>query len=233
VLANELDLGIHMHIHETADEITESLKRHQLRPLQRLQQLDMLTPNLQAVHMTQLLPDEIELIASTGVHVVHCPESNLKLASGFTPVANLLQAGVNVALGTDGAASNNDLDMISEMRTAALLAKGVANDASAVNAMQSITMATLNGARALGLDDYTGSLLPGKSADIIAIDLNNIETQPVYHADSHLVYSCSRDQVTDVWVAGRQLMRNRELTGLDQKEILEKARYWQQRINQS
>jgi len=233
VLANELDLGIHMHIHETADEITESLKRHQLRPLQRLQQLDMLTPNLQAVHMTQLLPDEIELIASTGVHVVHCPESNLKLASGFTPVANLLQAGVNVALGTDGAASNNDLDMISEMRTAALLAKGVANDASAVNAMQSITMATLNGARALGLDDYTGSLLPGKSADIIAIDLNNIETQPVYHADSHLVYSCSRDQVTDVWVAGHQLMRNRELTGLDQKEILEKARYWQQRINQS
>lgn len=233
MLSNELDLGIHMHIHETAEEIRESVKLHQLRPLQRLQELGMLTPNLQAVHMTQLQPDEIDMIAANGVHVVHCPQSNLKLASGLSPVASLLRAGVNVALGTDSAASNNDLDMISEMSTAALLAKAVADDASAVNAREAITMATLNGARALGLDDLTGSLLPGKSADIIAIDMNRIETQPVYHIESHLVYSCSRDHVTDVWVAGRQLLRDRELTGLDQKEILDKAHYWQQRIKKS
>ena len=233
VLSNELDLGIHMHIHETVDEISQSLKLHQLRPLQRLDKLGMLTPNLQAVHMTQLLPEEIEMIAANGVHVIHCPESNMKLASGMTPVAALLQAGANVALGTDSAASNNDLDMLSEIRSAALLAKAVAHDASVVNTMQAITMATLNGARALGLDELTGSLIAGKYADIIAIDMNNIETQPLYHADSHVVYSSSRDHVSDVWVAGRQLLKNRELTGLNQKEILAKTTQWQQRIHTS
>jgi len=231
MLANELDLSIHMHVHETQDEINKSLEQYKVRPLERLKQLGILTPNLLAVHMTQLEEKEIADIAEYGVQLVHCPESNLKLASGFCPVHQLTQSGVNVALGTDGAASNNDLDMVSEMRTAALLAKAIAADASALDAMQAIQMATLNGAKALGLDGQIGSLLPGKSADIIAVDFDSIETQPVYHPESHIVYSCSRDKITDVWIHGQHLLKQRELTRLDQKEILAKAHSWQQRIN--
>ena len=229
-LVNELEIPVHMHLHETADEIKQSIEQYSVRPIKRLKELGLLTPNLIAVHMTQLLDKEIEAIADNGVHVVHCPESNLKLASGFCPVSRLVQAGINVALGTDGAASNNDLDMGSEMRTAALLAKAVAGDASALEAMKAIEMATLNGARALGLETETGSLIAGKSADIIAIDLASIETQPVYHPESHIVYASSRDKVTDVWIKGEHLLNQRELTRLDQKEILEKAHSWQQRI---
>jgi len=229
-LVNELEIPIHIHLHETADEIQQSIEQYGVRPIQRLSELGLLTPNLVAVHMTQLLDEEIETIAENAVNVVHCPESNLKLASGFCPLSRLTQAGINVALGTDGAASNNDLDMLSEMRTAALLAKTVANDARALDAMKAIELATLNGARALGLDAEIGSLVAGKSADIIAIDLASIETQPVYHPESHIVYASSRDKVTDVWINGEHLLNQRELTRLDQKEILEKAHSWQQRI---
>ncbi len=233
LLVNELDIPIHIHLHETADEISQSLKEHNMRPIQRLKQLGLLSPNLLAVHMTQLQADEIDMIAEYGVHVVHCPESNLKLASGFCPVDQLVQAGVNVALGTDGAASNNDLDMGAEMRTAALLAKAVANDASSLAAMQAIEMATLRGARALGLDQETGSLLAGKSADIIAINLNSIETQPLYHPESHVVYASSRDKITDVWINGQHLLNQRQLTRMDQHEILTKAQSWQQKIRKT
>jgi len=229
-LVNELEIPIHIHLHETADEIQQSIEQYGVRPIQRLSELGLLTPNLVAVHMTQLLDEEIETIAENAVNVVHCPESNLKLASGFCPLSRLTQAGINVALGTDGAASNNDLDMLSEMRTAALLAKTVANDARALDAMKAIELATLNGARALGLDAEIGSLVAGKSADMIAIDLASIETQPVYHPESHIVYASSRDKVTDVWINGEHLLNQRELTRLDQKEILEKAHSWQQRI---
>jgi 5-methylthioadenosine/S-adenosylhomocysteine deaminase len=180
-----------------------------------LHELGLVSPNLLAVHMTQLLDSEIELLAAAGSHVLHCPESNLKLASGFCPVAKLLAAGVNVALGTDGAASNNDLDMFGEMRTAALLAKGVANDATALPAHQALEMATINGARALGIDSFTGSLEIGKQADIIAIDLSAIETTPMFNPISHLVYCTGREQVSDVWVAGKHLMKQRVLTSLD------------------
>ncbi len=233
VLVNELDIPIHIHLHETTDEIKHSLKQYKVRPIQRLKQLGLLSPNLLAVHMTHLQDHEFEDIAENGVHVVHCPESNLKLASGFCPVNRLNQAGVNVALGTDGAASNNDLDMSAEMRTAALLAKAVAADASALAAMQAIEMATLRGARALGLEQETGSLVPGKSADIIAFDLNSIETQPVYHPESHVVYAGSRDKITDVWINGQHLLNQRELTRMDQNEILQKAHSWQQRIRKT
>ena len=170
------------------------------------------------------------LIARHGVHVAHCAESNLKLASGFCPVMDLLGAGVNVAIGTDGAASNNDLDMIGEMRSAALLAKGMARDPRALPAAQVLTMATLNAARALGLDHLIGSLRQDKQADLIAIDLNRPETQPVYDPISQIVYSADRSQVTDVWVAGRQLMRDRELLTVNEAEALARAEEWAAKI---
>ena len=214
-LADELDVPVHMHVHETAFEVADAVEKSGKRPLQRLHELGLVSPNLLAVHMTQLRDDEIELLAAAGSHVLHCPESNLKLASGFCPVAKLLAAGVNVALGTDGAASNNDLDMFGEMRTAALLAKGVANDATALPAHQALEMATINGARALGIDSFTGSLEIGKQADIIAIDLSAIETTPMFNPISHLVYCTGREQVSDVWVAGKHLMKQRVLTSLD------------------
>jgi 5-methylthioadenosine/S-adenosylhomocysteine deaminase len=229
-LAEELELPIHMHVHETAGEIELSRASHGMRPLKRLRQLDLLGPDFIAVHMTQLDDEEIAAFALGGGSVVHCPESNLKLASGFCPVAKLLAAGVNVALGTDGAASNNDMDILGEMRTAALLAKGVAGDARAVPAAQALRMATLNGARALGLEREIGSLTVGKSADITAIDMDRIETQPLFEPISDLVYSASRHQVTDVWVAGRQLLRGRELTTLDSAAIADKACAWRSRL---
>lgn len=223
-LADELDVTVHMHVHETAFEVAEAVTKTGQRPLQRLHELGLVSPNLLAVHMTQLLDSEIELLAAAGSHVVHCPESNLKLASGFCPVAKLLAAGVNVALGTDGAASNNDLDMFSEMRTAALLAKAVANDATALPAHQALEMATINGARALGMDSFTGSLEIGKQADIIAVDLSAVETTPVFDPVSHLVYCAGRHQVSDVWVAGKHLMKQRVLTSLEIATITTAAR---------
>ncbi len=231
-LADELDIPVHMHVHETAGEVEGSLERHGLRPIARLERLGLLSPRLLAVHMTQLGDDEIAQLAHTGAHVIHCPESNLKLASGFCPVHTLLRAGVNVALGTDGAASNNDLDMFGEMRTAALLAKAVAGDASTLPAAAALRMATLNGARALGLDDEIGSLRRGKSADIVAVHLGDIESRPVYHPVSQLVYACGRQQVSDVWIAGRHLLKDRRLTTLDEAAILVNTEAWREKIRE-
>ncbi len=221
-LATELNLPIHMHVHETEYEVSQDE-----RPLTRLHKLGLITPNFIAVHMTQLTEQEIQDFAEAGAHIVHCPESNLKLASGFCPVQKCLDADINVALGTDGAASNNDLDMLGEMRTAALLGKGIAGDASAVSAATALRMATLNGAKALGIDDITGSLKIGKSADICAINLADIETQPLYNAISQIVYSAARHQVTDVWVAGKQCLKNRQLTTLNLPDLRAKLAQWQ------
>lgn len=229
-LANELDLPIHMHIHETEDEILASQKTVGMRPLNRLNQLGLLGPDLMAVHMTQLEDSEIKLLAETGVHVIHCPESNLKLASGFCPVAKLLEAGINVALGTDGAASNNDLDLLGEMRTAALLAKAVAKDASALPAFRALQMATLGGAKALGIGDVTGSIVPGKYADMTALRLDNLETQPLFNPVSDLVYAASRHQVTDVWVEGRRVLRNKQLMTINESELRVRIDYWRERL---
>jgi 5-methylthioadenosine/S-adenosylhomocysteine deaminase len=231
ILAEELDIPIHMHIHETADEVKQSEEQLGKRSIQRLHELGLLSPRLMAVHMTQLIEEEIALLSAQGVHIVHCPESNLKLASGFCPVSELLQQGINVALGTDGAASNNDLDMFGEMRTAALLAKGITGNSSALPAHQVLEMATINGAKALGLDHITGSLTKGKAADVIAIDLNTIESQPLYDPVSHLIYAASRNQVSDVWVAGKQLLRNRQLTSIDENLVLRKTSDWQEKIS--
>lgn len=226
VLADELDAPVQMHVLETEAEISTSLEQFQRRPLQRLDALGMVTPLLAAVHMTQLASDDIDLIASRGAHVIHCPESNLKLASGFCPVAHLVASGVNVALGTDGAASNNDLDMFGEMRTAALLAKGVAHRPDVLPAATILQMATLNGARALGLGDRVGSLVPGKEADLVCVDLGRPATQPVHSPISQLVYAASRDQVTDVWVAGQPLLRDGRALVADQHAILGRAAAW-------
>jgi 5-methylthioadenosine/S-adenosylhomocysteine deaminase len=229
-LADEMEVPVHIHLHETHDEVVQSLRDHGERPLARLERLGLLGPNLVAVHMTQLEDSEIETVARSNASVVHCPESNLKLASGFCPAARLLDAGVNLALGTDGAASNNDLDMMGEIQSAALLGKGVAGSPSALPAYTTLRMATLNGARALGLDDETGSLEIGKSADIVALDLRDPDTQPVYRPVSQIVYAAGRDQVQHVWVAGRHLIRCGEPTTLEPAAILEEAREWGARI---
>jgi len=229
-LNNELNRPVHIHLHETAHEIEEAIKTTGNRPLKRLQDLDLVNPNLLAVHFTQATDEEITTLAESGASVVHCPESNLKLASGFCRVTDLFDAGANVALGTDSAASNNDLDMLGEMRSAALLAKGANGDATALPAHTALRLATLNGAKALGLDAITGSLKKGKNADMIAIDLDNVSTQPVYDPISQIVYAANRDQITDVWVAGHPLLRSRELTTLDEKTILSKAQQWRDKI---
>lgn len=231
VLANELDTLIHMHIHETAEEIAASQRQYLRRPLQRLDELGLLTPLLTAVHMTQLTPAEISLLHERGVSVVHCPESNLKLASGFCPVAELAAAGINIALGTDGAGSNNDLDMFGEMRSCALLAKGVAQRADVAPAAAVLRMATLDGARALGLGERIGSLLAGKEADVICVDLSAAATQPVYDPVSQLVYATSRDQVSDVWVAGQQLLADSQPLLADAPAILARAEAWRARLS--
>ncbi|HER35182.1 MAG: TRZ/ATZ family hydrolase [Halothiobacillaceae bacterium] len=232
-MSDQLDLPVHMHVHETAHEVESALAATGERPLARLDRLGLLNERLVAVHMTQLTDAEIARLAVTGTHVLHSPQSNLKLASGFCPVAKLLEAGVNVGLGTDGAASNNDLDMLDEMRTAALIAKPVANDAAAVSAHQALHMATLGSARAFGLDDRIGSIEPGKQADLVAVDLDAPETQPVYDAVSTLVYSASRAQVSDVWVDGRALLRHGQLRGLDSRAIIERAKTWREPIRQA
>jgi len=231
-LAEELDIPVHMHVHETADEINQSIHKHGERPLARLQRLGLLSPRLLAVHMTQVSEEEIGLLAEAGCHVLHCPESNLKLAAGFCPVSRLQAAGVNLALGTDGAASNNDLDMFGEMHTAALVAKAVAEDPSALPAHDVLRMATLNGAKALGWEQEIGTLEPRKAADIVAVCLGDLETQPVYHVASQLIYATGREKVTDVWIAGRRVLKERRLTTLDEDEVLRRAAKWQTRIAQ-
>jgi len=229
--SNELDLPVHMHIHETAFEVADAEKNSGMRPLQRLDQLNLVNPNLIAVHMTEINEFEIERIAEAGVHVAHCPESNLKLASGFCPVDQLQNKGINVCLGTDGAASNNDLDMFSELRTAALLAKGVSADASACNIRQTIEMATINGAKALGLGDKIGSIEVGKQADLIAIDMSAINTQPLYDPAAQIVYATNSRQVSHVWIAGKPQLRDFQLCHLDMDEIRHKAKQWRSKIN--
>lgn len=211
LLAEELDLPVHIHLHETADEIRESLDRHGLRPLARLDRLGLVNERLIAVHAVHLTDAEIALLAERGAAVAHCPASNLKLASGIARSAEMLRAGVNLCFGTDGAASNNRLDLLDEMRLATLLAKGSAGDAAALPAAQALECATLGAARALGLERRIGSIEPGKEADVVAFDLSALETAPVYDPVAHLVYACGRENVSDVWVAGRPVVRKRQL----------------------
>ena len=230
VLVAEMDAGIHMHIHETAQEVQEALRKHGERPLARLARLQLLGPRFQAVHMTQVDESDIALLTEHNCSVIHCPESNLKLASGFCPIERLWEAGINVAVGTDGAASNNDLDVLGETRTAALLAKAVAGSATALDAHRALRMATLNGARALGIDDQTGSLEIGKFADLVAFDLSGLSQQPIYDPVSQLIYSTGRDTVQHVWVGGKQLLEKGQLLRMDEQRIITEACRWGERI---
>lgn len=230
MLADQLDACIHMHVHETAGEVQEAIEKTGERPLARLRRLGLLGPRFQSVHMTQIDEEDLENLVETNTHVIHCPESNLKLASGFCPVETLWQAGVNVAIGTDGAASNNDLDLLGETRTAALLAKAVAGSATALDAHRALRMATLNGARALGLERCLGSLEVGKAADMVAFDMSGLAQQPIYDPVSQLIYASNRDCVKHVWVGSRPLLKDGKLTRLDEQELIENARTWGQKI---
>lgn len=228
--AEQLDLSIHIHLHETDIEIRNSLKTSGLRPIERLHKLGLFSPNLIAVHMIHLTSEEIGLIGDQGCSVAHCPSSNLKLASGFAPIPALLRQGINVGLGSDSAASNNRLDMFEEMRLAALLAKAQSSKAEELPAHQALQMATLNGARALGLGDRTGSLVVGKMADITAVDFSRLELLPCYDPISHLVYSADRQHVSHVWIDGKMLLNERQFTTLDEQELLHRVAFWQDRI---
>jgi 5-methylthioadenosine/S-adenosylhomocysteine deaminase len=228
--SNELEIPVHMHIHETSFEVMEAEKNTGMRPLERLDQLNLLNPNLMAVHMTDLTPMEIERLAESGAHVVHCPESNLKLASGICPVSELKKSNINICLGTDGAASNNDLDLFAEMRTAALLAKGSSGDASICTAREMIEMATINGARALGMSDIIGSIEVGKKADIIAIDFSDLNTQPVYDPVTQVVYALNSRQVSHVWINGKMQLEDHKLVNLDCDDITDRAKHWSTKI---
>lgn len=233
MLADELDLPIHTHVHETDDEIARSVAEHGVRPLARLERLGLVSERLIAVHAVHLDDAEIALLGERGASIAHCPASNLKLGSGIAPIAQAARAGINLAIGTDGAASNNRVDMLSELRLAALLAKGAAGDASVLPAPIALEAATLGGAHALGLQDRIGSIEPGKEADLVAFDLAPPETQPLYDVISHLAYSAGREQVTDVWVAGQRVVEGRQiLQGSAQSDLMPKVTAWQNRCRQ-
>lgn len=229
-LSHEMDVPVHMHVHETSFEVVDALNKHGERPMSRLKRLGLLSRDFMAVHMTDLTDEEIADCAEFGVSIAHCPESNLKLASGFCPVAKLVAAGVNVSIGTDGAASNNDLDMFGELRTAALLAKGASGNAAAFPAAQALRAATLGGAIALGLDERIGSLKPGKAADFIAMDMDQLDSYPLYDLVSQIVYTGNRDRVTHSFIGGRAVLRDRQLQTLNEHSIKADARVWQERV---
>jgi 5-methylthioadenosine/S-adenosylhomocysteine deaminase len=229
-LSEQLNLPVHCHIHETRQEIKDALAQNQMVPLERLHQLGLLGPGFIGVHAVHLSEDDLQLLASTGCNIAHCPTSNLKLASGFAPVARMRQLGINVGLGTDGAASNNRLDLFSEMRLASLLAKGISGDASAIPAHEALRMATLNGAIALGLGHEIGSITPGKSADLCAVSLADLSSQPCYDPVSHLVNVVGREAVTHVWIAGKCCVDHKRLRGNGQNDLDSAVALWQNRL---
>jgi len=230
-LADELDLPVAMHLHETAYEVEQSLQAHGRRPLARLAALGLASPQLVAIHMTQANAEDMDTLAESGASVVHCPESNLKLGSGVCPVARLLGRGVRVALGTDGAASNNDLDLLAEARIAGLLSSGIAATPGDLVAADLLRMATLEGARTLGLGEVTGSLEPGKWADLCCINLRAARSWPVHDPVTAVIYAASAQQVTDTWVAGRQLLADGHLRYIDESAVLERAESWRERLD--
>ncbi len=229
-LAEQHDLKINLHLHETADEVNQSIEQHKKRPIKRLNDIGLISPRLIAVHMTQLNDEDFDIIKEKKTSIVHCPESNMKLASGACPVTKLESHGITVALGTDGAASNNDLDMLGEMRSAAFLAKLSDRNPESLPAAKALELATINGAKALGMDHLIGSLKVGKAADFAAVNLDEIETQPLFHPISQIVYAASRQQVTDTWVAGKRLMKNRQLLTLDESALIKQAKHWGEKI---
>ena len=228
--ASQLQMPVQIHLHETGFEVSQSIEERGMRPTQRLAELGFLNESVSCVHMTQIDEIDIDILRQTGASVVHCPESNLKLASGFCPVGTLLNEGVNVGIGTDGAASNNDLNIQGEMKTAAMLAKAVANDAASLPAMAALKMATIGSARALGIDELTGSIELNKYADLQAVRMSELTQSPMYDPASQLVYTDSSRYTEYVWVAGKARLSKGELTSIDTSQILENTRLWQSKI---
>ncbi|MEC9248654.1 MAG: TRZ/ATZ family hydrolase [Pseudomonadota bacterium] len=229
-LAEEMDVQIHMHVQETREEVEESVLKYGCSPIRRLKEHGLLSPRLTAVHATSISDEDISFLARSGVNVAHCPRSNLKLGSGIAPILRMSQAGLNVAIGTDSAASNNDLDMLGEMRTASLLAKGINKSPTALPANVALEMATYNGAQALGLGEKIGSLETGKLADIVAIEINQIGSTPVYDPVVQIVYNGHKNQIRAVWVGGRQLVNDGQLLTIDTRQVVEKTKFWQEKI---
>ena len=229
-LTEKRDLRVHMHVLESNWEISESLRRHGKPTLERLDDIGLLNERLLAVHMTQLNGTDLEALSKTAVNVIHCPESNLKLGNGICPVARLLDHDINLALGTDGAASNNNLDLLAESRSAALLAKGYSADPCVLNAFQTLEMLTINAAKALGQEHQLGSVEAGKLADLCAIRLDSLQTTPMYDVASHLIYAASSQQVSHVWVGGRMLLQDGQFLYMDTDDIMDRANYWAKRI---
>ena len=229
--SEELQAPIHIHLHETAAEVEDAIEEHGKRPIQRLKDLGLMSPLMQCVHMTQINDEDRAILSDTGAHVVHCPDSNLKLASGICPVQDLLDQSINVALGTDGAASNNDLNLLSEMQTAALIGKYKQNNASAINAQTALEIATINGAKAMGLAETIGSLEKGKSADCIAVDLSDLAYQPVHNPVSQLVYTHAGNQVSDVWIRGQRRVENHKLVSINTEKLIKTAYDWRNKIS--
>lgn len=233
-LAEQLNLGIHTHLHETRAEIAQSLTEFGVRPLARLQGLGLIGPNTLLAHGVYLETAELEQLSIYGAHIAHCPSSNLKLASGIAPIATALRAGVNVGLGTDGAASNNRVDVWQEMRTAALLAKVADDNAESVSAYTALEMATIRGAQALGLQAQIGSIEAGKQADLVAVKLDAFHDLPCYDPVSHLVYVAGREQVTHTWVHGQlryqRLGADHWFAGFETEELTSIAQQWQLKI---
>jgi 5-methylthioadenosine/S-adenosylhomocysteine deaminase len=230
-LADELDLPVALHLHETAVEVEQSLQACGKRPLARLAALGLASPQLVAIHMTQVEPEDLDLLAKARASVVHCPESNLQRGAGVCPVAQLLGRGIRVALGTDGAASNNDLDLLAEARIAGFVSAGVAATPGELIASDLIRMATLEGALTLGLGEVTGSLVPGKWADLCCIDLRAPRSWPVHDVATAVIYAASSQQVTDTWVAGRRLLADGRLRTIDESAVLERAEAWATRLD--
>jgi 5-methylthioadenosine/S-adenosylhomocysteine deaminase len=222
-LSAELGMPVSCHIHETAHEIAESLKQYGVRPLERLESLGVLGPDFIAVHAVHSSASDIELLVKYGVSVAHCPHSNLKLGSGIAPVASMLAAGVRVGIGTDGSASNNRLDLIAELRTAALLAKGFSQQAATWPAHQVLRSVTIDAAAALGVDHNIGSIEIGKCADVVSIDFSGPSSQPVYDPVSHFVYCAGRDLVSNVWIEGRSVVRKRQVVSEAARRTVEEV----------
>ncbi|MDE0308243.1 MAG: TRZ/ATZ family hydrolase [Acidiferrobacterales bacterium] len=232
-IAQTYDLGVHMHVHETAQEVTDSLDQHGVRPIERLNNIGMVSQHLVAVHATQLIDEEIEMLADAGSCVVHCPKSNLKLGSGICPVSDLLARNITVGIGTDGAASNNSLNMIEETRIAALLAKGHSGDPANAAVNEALRMSTINGAKCLGISHKTGSLEVGKLADMVAIDLDDLQSKPLYSPAAQVVHAATRNQVTNVWIGGKRVLNFGTLTTIDSSQCMALADRWQARISSS
>ena len=231
VLADQLDIPVQIHLHETAAEVSDAVKNTGKRPLQRLEELGLVNSSLLVIHGVHVNASEVALLAGAGASVAHCPKSNMKLGSGFAPLAAYRTAGINVGIGTDGPASNNTLDILDELRTATLLAKAVTGDASVLTSSDALRMATLDAAKAIGIADQVGSIETGKLADLTCIDLNRCNSQPVYDPISQVVYTARADQVSDVWVAGRHQLENGSLKHIDTDSLRLKSNEWQQRIS--